>query len=108
MESTHSHPVQRLLTNDRFRGQRLLCQRRAITMNLFCNLAPHPAAAEKMRSEGALVAGTASTFHAAPRRARKAAAAARRRAEQPVGGATILSAARRDRLRALVTTLGSL
>ena len=36
--------VTRLLTNDRFRGQRLLCQRRVdekVTMSFVCNLAPH-------------------------------------------------------------------
>jgi len=33
--------ITRLLTNDRFRGQRLLCQRRVVTMNFFYNLAPH-------------------------------------------------------------------
>ena len=33
--------VTRLLTNDRFRGQRLLCQRRVVTLSFVCNLAPH-------------------------------------------------------------------
>jgi len=48
--------ITRLLTNDRFRGQRLLCQRRVVTMNFCYNLAPHQRL-KKMRSEGALVAG---------------------------------------------------
>jgi len=33
--------IKRLLANDRFRGQRLLCQRRVVTMNFFYNLALH-------------------------------------------------------------------
>jgi len=33
--------ITHLLTNDRFRGQRLLCQRRVVTVNFFYNLALH-------------------------------------------------------------------
>jgi len=33
--------ITRILTNDRFRGQRLLCQRRVVTMNFLYNLASH-------------------------------------------------------------------
>ena len=55
--------IKRLLANDRFRGQRLLCQRRVVTMNFFYNLALHQRL-KKMRSEGALVAGIASTVRA--------------------------------------------
>jgi len=36
--------VTRLLTNDRFRGQRLLCQRRVVTMSFVCKISTTPAA----------------------------------------------------------------